>query len=497
MNLTPDLVDEEGKGILFARVASKLLSESKVDQATLISEVGIKKHPNYAQGHYVLGKCYQERDMYEEARAEYERVLRYDSSHLGAMKELAGLYNSTGLNDVYKDYLYRLLTLDPLNTNILDECREQGVYEIWKSQTEESLISKQNVVTQETETPDFSLEDLDKKIEDEVESEKKDAEDLLKIDLTQFENQDDDFTTIMDGLIQESSEDGQEVDAANYLKDLESPVEIESELLAEEKPIEESIDELDAFEKGDFNDDSNSSFLELDYGQKAQKKEEENQKEIDDSLALDKEEDTIQLEEEIKKEPEEVENAFDEQKLRVENIEVKDDLQPVNAHEKTELVFEETEKNVEFQFDEEESVAEVKEEQELKIEPEITEKKYEEPELKIEPEIVPEVSEEIKEEKKPEIEPDLLLNVEEDKKPESETELIPEVEEESTPDEKSPFVKQKIVSQTLGEILVSQNKYKEAKQVFLALKEQQPDNPNIDKKLEILDKIIALDEKKE
>ena len=72
MNLTPEIIDEEGKGILFARVASKLLSEGKVDQATLISEVGMKKHPNYAQGHYVLGKCYQERDMYEEARAEYD-----------------------------------------------------------------------------------------------------------------------------------------------------------------------------------------------------------------------------------------------------------------------------------------------------------------------------------------------------------------------------------------------------------------------------------------
>jgi len=407
MNLTPEIIDEEGKGILFARVASKMLNEGKIDQATLISEVGMKKHPNYAQGHYVLGKCYQERDMYEEARVEYERVLRYDSSHLGAMKQLAGLYQSTGLNDVYKDYLYRLLTLDPLNTKILDECREQGVYEIWKSQTEESLISGQNVITQETETSEFSLEDLDKKVEQEVESEKKEAEDLLKIDLTQFENQDDDFTTIMDGLIQESSEDGQDADANNYLKDLESPVEIESELLAEEKPIEESIDELDAFEKDEFQEDAKSTFLELDYSKKSEERE-ENQKE--------KEEGTFALEEEIKKEPEKIENAFDEPKLRVENIEVKDDPQPNNAHEKTELVFEETEKNVELQFEEEK-------------------------EIKTESELTPKVSEEIKEEKETVLESD----------------LVPEVEEESESDEKSPY----------------------------------------DKKLEILEKIIALDKNKE
>ena len=39
MNLTPELLDEEGKGILFARVATNLLEEGKVEQATLITEV--------------------------------------------------------------------------------------------------------------------------------------------------------------------------------------------------------------------------------------------------------------------------------------------------------------------------------------------------------------------------------------------------------------------------------------------------------------------------
>ena len=439
MDLTPDILDEEGKSILFARVASKLLDEGKIDQATFLSEVGIKKHPNYAQGHYILGKCYQEKDMYEEARAEYERVLRYDSSHLGVMKELAGLYNATGLNDVYKDYLYRLLTLDPLNSNILDECKEQGVYEVWRSQNTSTLTTEENIEPGKEKDTGFSLEEEKKSVELEVESEKKEAEDLLKIDLNQFENQDDDFTTIMDGLIQETSEDSADVDTENYLKDLESPVEIESELLAEEKPIEESIDELDAFEKEEMLEDSKSPFLELDYGQKAEEKQENNVEPEKDTSKPEKEE-TISIEEEIKKEPDEVESAFEEPKLRLDSIEAKDEPQENNAHEKTELFFEESDKNVELQFEGDEG------------------------------------------------EKDRDTNVESD--------LLPEIEVENDSEEESPYVKQKIVSQTLGEILVSQNKYKEAKQVFLALKEQQPDNANIDKKLDILDKIIALEENK-
>ena len=129
----------------------------------------------------------------------------------------------------------------------------------------------------------------------------------------------------------------------------------------------------------------------------------------------------------------------------------------------SELIFEKSEKNVEIQFDEEKE-------------------------------------EEIREEIETITEPDKVAEVSDDKvvkdewtEPGSEQ----EIEEENEQADKSPYVKQKIISQTLGEILVSQNKYKEAKEVFLALKEQQPDNPGIDKKLEILDKIIALEEKKQ
>jgi len=455
MDLTPDIIDEEGKGILFARVASKLLNEGNIDQATFLSEVGIKKYPNYAQGHYVLGKCYQDKDMYEEARAEYERVLRYDSSHLGAMKELAGLYHSTGLEDVYKDYLYRLLTLDPLNSKVLDECRERGVYEIWKGEDNQTFEAVIDNDAQELEIPESELQKESEAVNDKVEDGDKESENVEKIDLTQFENQNDDFTTIMDGLIQESGEEGQDVDASNYLEDLESPMEVESELLAEEKPMEDHIDDLDAFENEQTTKDTQSSYLELDYSQKKEEQKEDKE-DNDDSFVIENEEERVQLQEEIKKEPEEVENAFDEPKSRVEDIEVKDESLPSTAHDKTELIFEESAKNVELEFDED------------------NEDEIKETDTKIEPETVAEVSKETK-----------------DKSSE------PEIEDEKAQEDKSPYVKQKIISQTLGEILVSQNKYKEAKEVFVALKEQQPDNPNIDKKLEILDKIIALEDKKE
>jgi len=53
----------------------------------------------------------------------------------------------------------------------------------------------------------------------------------------------------------------------------------------------------------------------------------------------------------------------------------------------------------------------------------------------------------------------------------------------------------KIVTQTLGEILVSQKKYVEALSVFETLQEQSPDNKNITKKVDFLKKIVTLEQK--
>ena len=236
-NFNPEILDQEGQEILFARVASNLLKEGKTEQATLISEVGIKKFPDYAQGHFVLAKCYQEKDMYEEARTEYERVLKYDSSHLGALKELSGLFLSSGLSDVYKDYLFRLLTLDPLNHSILDEAREQGVYDIWKSQGAIPFSKVEKIEPNEIGDTKEPEKEQNEKVDESITSQEDNLDDMAKMDLSQFENQEDDFNTIMDGLIQDSADENEETESLNYLEELETPVELENELLAEEKPV--------------------------------------------------------------------------------------------------------------------------------------------------------------------------------------------------------------------------------------------------------------------
>ena len=77
--------------ILFAHKASDLLNADKNDEALQVCEEGVKRFPFYAEGHYILARCYQLQDRIEEAIAEFERTLFYSPGHLKALKALAYL----------------------------------------------------------------------------------------------------------------------------------------------------------------------------------------------------------------------------------------------------------------------------------------------------------------------------------------------------------------------------------------------------------------------
>lgn len=438
-DLSSEIINEKGKGILFARVASDLLKNGKIEQCLQVCEAGVKQFPNYAQGHFILAKCYQENDMVEEARTEYERVLNYDSAHLGALKGLAKLFHASGMDNLYKDYLYRLITQDPLNELMIKEAQEQGVYDQWRTDSSRPFSEVEKITADEIGNETESTEIEVKDTEDEKTEEK--TPDENKMDLSQFENQDDDFNTIMDGLIQESIEDSEDKENINYIHDLQTPVEIESELMAEEKPIlDYEQDELDDDEDLEFME-KESPFMEMDFSDDKKATEgQETESTIDDEESSAKPEKlkSEKLSEDHVPGSEEIEMAF------------KDETDEFDLKEKDE---DETEK-IEFDAGSEE-------------------------EFNLDINSLPDSD-------KTEIMDEKLLSDTGDESTKSD-------QDEEIPDGENPYLKQKIISQTLGEILVSQKKYKEAKQVFEALKEQQPENQNINKKIEILDKIIELD----
>lgn len=61
---------------VFARLASFYLTEGKAEQAIQICVQGLKKFPEYATGHLILGRAYEAVGRNVEAMLEYRKVLR-------------------------------------------------------------------------------------------------------------------------------------------------------------------------------------------------------------------------------------------------------------------------------------------------------------------------------------------------------------------------------------------------------------------------------------
>jgi tetratricopeptide (TPR) repeat protein len=239
------MVNQPGKEILFAHLASNLLKSGELDEAIKLCEKGLKKFPTYAQAHYILARCYIRKKLNDEARAELERVLRYDPNHIKAIRDIAGLYFANGFQDLYKEYLMQLFTLDPINENVIQEAKKLGEYELWLA------VKKGPVFPEPAKEIDLENEDKDQKNNVFIEPEKENASlyepDPIfpdKIDLSQFDNVKDDFTTILHGKLEYSgkiaqSEPDKDPDLADITKDI---IEEPTKDIIEEPAIEDKAD---------------------------------------------------------------------------------------------------------------------------------------------------------------------------------------------------------------------------------------------------------------
>jgi hypothetical protein len=538
MELTPEILNQKNKGILFGRVASIVLEKGDIQSAIKICEKGIKKYPMYAQGHFILAKCYQKKGMHDEARAEFERVLRYDQNHLRSLKELAEISRDRGLIDIYKEYLFKLYNLEPLNNDIINAIKEIGEYNNWvgtidkkefediyikREPHEEDSITEQEKyavkdqvleedifkLSEKEEKPNFNEAKIDDKYE-------KALDDIGKVDLSKFENKEDDFTTIMDDIFQQNLEQDEGKNSFDSILTDTAEEKSEKETLAEERPFEflndmneEKTDisspvkavkfsgELsenmknskpgekyeDGFnlnnlqdEKTDFINELKNNFSRIDSNEKIKLTKDKNKKEKDNlseknfiNINGDYPYNQIADEKKFSKEEDNFPNRDENKQAEDSNL-----MGSVNiSHLMDELAdFSEKHRDI-LQADDSESV----------------------------------MGSSFTRKGKPVIEhDDFELDIKQDKNKgsldlESNLDLSPEVKrdnlsisEESNisgaeEDEKSE-IKPKIVTQTLGEILVAQKKFEEAKKVFIALKRKNPENPLYDRKIAFLDRII-------
>ena len=103
------------KSLLFARLADLYLKQGRVDEAIDLCRDGVKHHPSYITGNFILGKAYLAKGDRENAEAEYKKVLSHDQQYLAAHRALGDLMARTGWENKSVLHYRDLLRIDPLD----------------------------------------------------------------------------------------------------------------------------------------------------------------------------------------------------------------------------------------------------------------------------------------------------------------------------------------------------------------------------------------------
>ncbi len=110
-----EFFEKNPESVIFARLADTYLKMDKLDAATELCEDGIKKHPYYVTGHFILGKCYLAKKKYELAEKEFKRVLLFDPKFLAAHKYYGDLMKEIGWENTCETSYKKILQIDPLD----------------------------------------------------------------------------------------------------------------------------------------------------------------------------------------------------------------------------------------------------------------------------------------------------------------------------------------------------------------------------------------------
>ncbi len=103
---------------LFARLADEYLRKGRPLRAQALCEEGCERFPRYPTGFFVLGRCYEARRMWQQARSATDRGLQLDPGNLSGLRRLAGIHRRLGEGQRALECLQRASALDPLSARL-------------------------------------------------------------------------------------------------------------------------------------------------------------------------------------------------------------------------------------------------------------------------------------------------------------------------------------------------------------------------------------------
>lgn len=118
-----DRYAENPDSLVFVRLADLHREAGDPDRALEVVREGLRRHPDYASGHLVRGRCLKALGEREEAETAFRRVLELDGGNPVALRSLADLAVDRGDPGDARGHLREILDADPGNESAREMLR--------------------------------------------------------------------------------------------------------------------------------------------------------------------------------------------------------------------------------------------------------------------------------------------------------------------------------------------------------------------------------------
>ena len=117
-------LQENPDSILFARLADAYVALGRIDDAIELCERGVRIHPDYLTGHFLLGDCYLKKRLFDQAEKELKLVISKDPGHIAAHREYGELMAQIGWHKPCEMAFEEIIRIDPINVNARQRLEE-------------------------------------------------------------------------------------------------------------------------------------------------------------------------------------------------------------------------------------------------------------------------------------------------------------------------------------------------------------------------------------
>ncbi|HDQ44316.1 MAG TPA: tetratricopeptide repeat protein [bacterium] len=160
------------KSLIFAWLADLYLEENRIPEAIQSCTDGIRQHPYYVTGHFVLAKAYLANQEHENAEAALKNVLSHDREFLSAHLLLGDLMKTLGWENKAAVHYRDILSIDPAEDVARERLGALSEAQTWDfTAAEETAAARQSPeVPIEKQDEDAWVDDIREIFPDEIQA---------------------------------------------------------------------------------------------------------------------------------------------------------------------------------------------------------------------------------------------------------------------------------------------------------------------------------------